>query len=72
MLDYCNEFQTRHLLSKFEDIFQEHFKLLIDPEEIDNAMNVSKNQEFRVIEIAKIVENFYGECRKFGTLYKTF
>ena len=47
---YSNEFQIRHLLSKFEDILekkyksnQEYCKLSIDPEEIDNAINVFKN-----------------------------
>ena len=67
---YSNEFQIRHLLSKFEDILekkyksnQEYCKLLIDPEEIDNAINVFKNQEFRVIEITKTVENFLEEWR---------
>ena len=44
---------------------------MIDPEEIDNAMNVFKNQEFRVIEIAKTVENFLKECKEFDTLYET-
>ena len=67
---YSNEFQIRHLLSKFEDILekkytsnQEYCKLSIDPEEIDNAINVFKNQEFRVIEITKTVENFLEEWR---------
>ena len=65
---YSNEFQIRHLLSKFEDILekkyksnQEYCKLFIDSEEIDNAINVFKNQEFRVIEITKTVENFLEE-----------
>ena len=46
----------RHLLLKFEysleKIYksnQEYCKLLIDLAEIDNAMSVFKNQEFRVI-----------------------
>ena len=78
MSDYSKEFQIRHLLSKFEDSLekiyksnQEYCKLLIDPEEIDNAMNVFKNQEFRVIEITKTVENFLEECKEFDTLYET-
>ena len=67
---YSNEFQIRHLLSKFEDILEKKYKsnqdcckLSIDPEEIDNAINVFKNQEFRVTEITKTVENFLEECR---------
>ena len=69
MSDYSNEFKIRHLLSKFEDSLekiyksnQEYCKLLIDPEEIDNAMNVFKNHKLRDIEITKIVENFLEEC----------
>ena len=72
MSDYSNEFQIRHLLSKFEDSLekiyknnQEYCKLLIDPEEIDNAMSIFKNQEFWVIEINKTVENFLEECKEF-------
>ena len=71
MSDYSNEFQIRHLLSKFdslEKIFksnQEYCKLLIDPEEIDDAMSIFKNQEFRVIQINKTVENFLEECKEF-------
>ena len=71
MSDYSNEFQIRHLLSKFEDSLekiyksnQKYCKLLIDPEEID-AMSIFKNQEFRVIEINKTVENFLEECKGF-------
>ena len=71
MSDYINEFQIRHLLSKFEDSLekiyksnQKYCKLLIDPEEID-AMSIFKNQEFRVIEINKTVENFLEECKGF-------
>ena len=44
---------------------------MIDPEEIDNAMNVFNNQEFRVIEITKTVESFLEECKDFDTLYET-
>ena len=44
---------------------------MIDPEEIDNAMNVLKNQEFRVIEITKAAENFLEEWKEFDTLYET-
>ena len=68
----------RHLLSKFEDSLekiykslQEYCKLLIDLAEIDNAMSVFKNQEFRVIEITKAVENFLEVCKEFDTLYET-
>ena len=43
---------------------------MIDPDEIDNAINVFKNQEFRVIEITKAVENFLEECKEFDTLYE--
>ena len=43
---------------------------MIDPEEIDNAMNVFNNQEFRVIEITKTVESFLEECKDFDTLYE--
>ena len=68
----------RHLLLKFEysleKIYksnQEYCKLLIDLAEIDNAMSVFKNQEFRVIEITKAVENFLEVCKEFDTLYET-
>ena len=68
----------RHLLLKFEDSLekiykslQEYCKLLIDLAEIDNAMSVFKNQEFRVIEITKAVENFLEVCKEFDTLYET-
>ena len=44
---------------------------MIDPDEIDNAINVFKNKEFRVIEITKAVENFLEECKEFDTLYET-
>ena len=78
MSDYSNEFKIRHLLSKFEDSLekiyksnQEYCKLLIDPEEIDNAMNIFKNHELRVIEITKIVENFLEDCKEFYTMYET-
>ena len=37
---------------------------MIDPEEIDNAVNAFNNQEFRVTEITKTVENFLEECKK--------
>ena len=77
MQDYSNKFQIRHLLSIFEDSLEttyksneKYCKLLIDPEETDNAMNVFKNQEFRVIEITKTDENFLEECKKFETLYE--
>ena len=49
MSEYSNKFQIRHLLSIFEDSLEEIYKsnqkyiLLIDPKEIDNAMNVLKN-----------------------------
>ena len=72
MSDYSNEFQKDQNLSKFKDSLkniyksnQEYCKLLIDPEEIDNAMSIFKNQEFRVIEINKTVENFLEECKEF-------
>ena len=78
MSDYSNEFQIRHLLSKFEyslekiyESNQEYWKLLRDPEEIDNGMSVFKNQALRVIEITKTIENFLEECKEFDTLYKT-
>ena len=78
MLDYSNQIQVRHLLKKFEGSLgkkyrsnQEYCKLLIDPEDIDNAINIFKNQEFRVIEITKTVENFLEECKEFDTLYDT-
>ena len=68
----------RHLLSKFEDSLekiyksnQDYCKLLLDLAEIDNAMSVFKNQEFRVIEITKAVENFLEVCKEFDTLYET-
>ena len=54
MSDYRNEFQKDQNLSKFKDSLkniyksnQEYCKLLIDPEEIDNAMSVFKNQKFQ-------------------------
>ena len=54
MSDYSNEFQKDQNLSKFKDSLkniyksnQEYCKLLIDPEEIDNAMSVFKNQKFQ-------------------------
>ena len=50
MSEYSNKFQIRHLLSIFEDSLekiyksnQKYCKLLIDPKEIGNAMNVLKN-----------------------------
>ena len=54
MSDYSNEFQKDQNLSKFKDSLkniyksnQEYCKLLIGPEEIDNAMSVFKNQKFQ-------------------------
>ena len=44
---------------------------MIDPEEIANAINIFKNQEFWVIEVTKTVENFLEECKEFDTLCKT-
>ena len=44
---------------------------MIDPEENDNAISAFKNQEFRVIEITKNVENFLEECKEFDALNKT-
>ena len=76
--DCSNEFQIRHLLSKFVDSLekiyksnQEYCKLLIDPVEIDNVMNVFKNREFRVIEVTKAVENFLEKCKEFDALHET-
>ena len=46
---------------------------MANPEESDNTinvLNVFKNQEFRVIEITKAVENFLEECKEFDTLYE--
>ena len=48
------------------------WKLLIDPEEIGNAINIFKNQEFRIIEITKSVENFLEECKEFDTAVKNW
>ena len=50
---------------------QEYCKL-VDPEEIDNAINVFKNQEFRVVEITKTVENFFEESKELDSLCKTY
>ena len=66
-----------HLLSKFGNSFekslyksnQEYCRFSIDPEEVSNAMNIFKKQEFRVIEITKTVENFLEECKKIETLH---
>ena len=43
---------------------------MTDPVENDNAIKVFKNQEFRLIEIAKTVEYFLEECKEFDTLYE--
>ena len=46
---------------------------MANPEESDNTinvLNVFKNQEFRVNEITKTVENFLEECKEFDTLYE--
>ena len=78
MSDYSNEFQIRHLLSKFEyslekiyESNQEYWNLLRDSEEIDDGMSVFKNQAFRVIEITKSIENFLEEWKEFDALYET-
>ena len=70
MSDYTNEFQIRHLLSKFEDSLErryksnyEYCKPLINPKEIDNSINVFKNQEFWVIEITKTEECFLKNAK---------
>ena len=72
MSDYSKEFPIRHLLSKFEGSLekisksnQEYCKFLIGPEEIDNAINAFRNQEFHLFEIAKTVKNFFEECKEF-------
>ena len=44
---------------------------MIDPEKIDNAINVFKNQEFPVTESTKAAENFLEEYKEFDTLYET-
>ena len=77
MSDYSKEFPIRHLLSKFEDSLekisksnQEYCKFLIEPEEIDNAINVSRNHEFQLSEVTKTVKNFFEDCKELDTLCK--
>ena len=72
MTDYNNDFEILNSLPKFQEILskifnvnQEYCKLLIDPDEIDKAVDCFKNQEYRVIEITKSVNSFLEECKEF-------
>ena len=50
---------------------QEYCKNFVNPEKIDNTINIFKSQEFRVISITKTVENLLKESKEFEPLYKT-
>ena len=74
MLNYSNEFQIKHSLSYLKTDFKEIYKSnqeyckLVDSEEIDNAINVFKNEEFRVAEITKTVENIFEKSTELDSL----
>lgn len=78
MSNYGNEIQTKYSLSYFKTDLKEIYKSnqeycnIVDPEEIDNAINVFKNQEFQVVEIIKSVENFFEEFKELDSLCETY
>ena len=78
MLNYSNEFQIKHSLSYLKTDFKEIYKSnqeyckLVDSEEIDNAINVFKNEEFRVAEITKTVENIFEKSTELDSLWETY
>ena len=65
------------MLSKFEGSLKKYINVLKNIVNIWQTLKkviilltFFKNQEFRVIEITKTVENFLEECKEFDTLYE--